>query len=266
MKTMGMVRVRWFCRMSRAVSYPSIPGMLTSIKMSAQSSFRRKRSASSPDPAFTSSCPRSEGADSSASRFAGRSSTRRILAGSTSMGAPRQGLRVDGGPPSFDRQHPGVTPLSGVDPSWAALCPGGLPLARERAHRGRVQTGRSCRNRALFPRSRGHPSMKTTSRVKSPTPAAPPPAPRRAERTRPAREDRETTPVRERERAPAAFGLDGLPAEVQDELAELVEVLKAVKQGDFTVRVPSRRGGALGGAGELLNDIISLSEHATDEL
>jgi HAMP domain-containing protein/signal transduction histidine kinase/CheY-like chemotaxis protein len=45
-----------------------------------------------------------------------------------------------------------------------------------------------------------------------------------------------------------------------------VEVLKAVKQGDFSVRLPSREGGLLGRAGDLLNDIIGFNEHTADEL
>ncbi len=43
-------------------------------------------------------------------------------------------------------------------------------------------------------------------------------------------------------------------------------MLKAVKQGDFAARIAYRRDGVLAGAGELLNDIIALNEHATEEL
>ena len=50
------------------------------------------------------------------------------------------------------------------------------------------------------------------------------------------------------------------------EVDQLVEVLKAVKQGDFGVRVPYKKDGILGRAGELLNDIIGMNEHMTGEL
>ena len=43
-------------------------------------------------------------------------------------------------------------------------------------------------------------------------------------------------------------------------------MLKAVKQGNFAARIAYRRDGVLAGAGELLNDIIALNEHATEEL
>ena len=43
-------------------------------------------------------------------------------------------------------------------------------------------------------------------------------------------------------------------------------MLKAVKQGDFTVRLPYRKDGILARAGELLNDIVGLDEHLSSEL
>jgi HAMP domain-containing protein/signal transduction histidine kinase/CheY-like chemotaxis protein len=52
----------------------------------------------------------------------------------------------------------------------------------------------------------------------------------------------------------------------QEEVAQLVEVLKAVKGGDFSVRLPYTRDGILSRAGELLNDIIGLNEHLAGEL
>ncbi|BDG05443.1 HAMP domain-containing protein [Anaeromyxobacter oryzae] len=52
----------------------------------------------------------------------------------------------------------------------------------------------------------------------------------------------------------------------QEEVAQLVDVLKAVKQGDFSVRLPYERDGILARAGELLNDIIGLNEHLAHEL
>jgi methyl-accepting chemotaxis protein len=50
------------------------------------------------------------------------------------------------------------------------------------------------------------------------------------------------------------------------EVDHLVEVLKAVKQGDFTVRFQYHTDGILSRVGELLNDIIGLNEHMTSEL
>ncbi len=50
------------------------------------------------------------------------------------------------------------------------------------------------------------------------------------------------------------------------EVEHLVEVLKAVKQGDFTVRFQYHTDGILSRTGELLNDIIGLNEHMTSEL
>ncbi|ABC83886.1 HAMP domain-containing protein [Anaeromyxobacter dehalogenans] len=66
---------------------------------------------------------------------------------------------------------------------------------------------------------------------------------------------------------PAAHArLEALDPEDREELAQLVEVLKAAKAGDFSVRLPYRRDGLLSQAGELLNDLIALNEHAADEL
>ncbi|MDC3956208.1 HAMP domain-containing protein [Polyangium jinanense] len=50
------------------------------------------------------------------------------------------------------------------------------------------------------------------------------------------------------------------------EVEHLQEVLKAVKQGDFTVRFEYQKDGILSRTGELLNDIIGLNEHMTSEL
>ncbi|MFO7177340.1 MAG: HAMP domain-containing protein, partial [Pseudomonadota bacterium] len=50
------------------------------------------------------------------------------------------------------------------------------------------------------------------------------------------------------------------------ELARFIEVLHAVKGGDFTARFVPQCDGALTRAGELLNDIVALNEHVTREL
>jgi HAMP domain-containing protein/signal transduction histidine kinase/AmiR/NasT family two-component response regulator len=51
----------------------------------------------------------------------------------------------------------------------------------------------------------------------------------------------------------------------KNEIDLLVDVLKAVKNGNFSVRLPYEKGGILTGAGELINDIISLNEHMAHE-
>jgi HAMP domain-containing protein/signal transduction histidine kinase/CheY-like chemotaxis protein len=56
------------------------------------------------------------------------------------------------------------------------------------------------------------------------------------------------------------------PSPASNEVEHLIEVLKAVKHGNFTVRVSQGRGGSLSRAGELLNDIIGLNEHMSQEL
>src|SRR5437016_3071275 len=62
-----------------------------------------------------------------------------------------------------------------------------------------------------------------------------------------------------------AQGWDSLADSSRDEIQQLIEVLTAVKQGDFSVRLPYQKDGILGGAGELINDIIGLNEHMSGE-
>src|SRR5260370_31889447 len=50
------------------------------------------------------------------------------------------------------------------------------------------------------------------------------------------------------------------------EVEHLVELLKAVKQGDFTVRFQYDKDGILSRSGELLKDIIGLNERMTSDL
>ena len=59
---------------------------------------------------------------------------------------------------------------------------------------------------------------------------------------------------------------DRLSADSRYEVEHLLEVLKAVKAGDFQVRLEYQQNGILGRVGELLNDIIGLDEHLTSEL
>src|SRR5512144_3284106 len=59
---------------------------------------------------------------------------------------------------------------------------------------------------------------------------------------------------------------DALAAGDREDLERLVEVLKAVKRGDFSVRLAYREDGLLARAGELLNDVIGLDEHLANEL
>ncbi|HEY2370439.1 MAG TPA: HAMP domain-containing protein, partial [Polyangiaceae bacterium] len=59
---------------------------------------------------------------------------------------------------------------------------------------------------------------------------------------------------------------DRLSSASRHEVEQLVDVLKAVKSGDFSVRVPHQKDGIMSRAGELLNDIIGMNEHMTSEL
>ncbi len=52
----------------------------------------------------------------------------------------------------------------------------------------------------------------------------------------------------------------------RDEIEQLVDVLKAVKSGDFTARFEYQKGDILSRTGEILNDIIGLNEHLSNEL
>jgi HAMP domain-containing protein/signal transduction histidine kinase/ActR/RegA family two-component response regulator len=65
---------------------------------------------------------------------------------------------------------------------------------------------------------------------------------------------------------PSPSGGDQLSLATKDEVERLVEVLKAVKQGDFSVRIDYQKGDSLGSACDLLNDIIALNEHLSTEL
>jgi hypothetical protein len=69
MKMIGVCSELLRCRMSRAVSKPSIPGMLTSSRINANSRFRRDLSASSPEFARTISSPSSASTASSETSF-----------------------------------------------------------------------------------------------------------------------------------------------------------------------------------------------------
>jgi HAMP domain-containing protein/signal transduction histidine kinase/ActR/RegA family two-component response regulator len=59
---------------------------------------------------------------------------------------------------------------------------------------------------------------------------------------------------------------DRLSPSSRAEIEHLVDVLKAVKQGDFGIRFPYEKEGVLGRVGELLNDIIGMNEHMAGEL
>src|SRR3984957_7546761 len=59
---------------------------------------------------------------------------------------------------------------------------------------------------------------------------------------------------------------DRLSAPTRAEVESLVEVLKSVKQGDFSVRFDYEKRGVLSRVGEILNDIIGFNEHLSGEL
>jgi len=59
---------------------------------------------------------------------------------------------------------------------------------------------------------------------------------------------------------------DHLSAASRIEIEHMVEVLKAMKQGDFSVRFEYEKHGVLSRASELLNDIIGMNDYMTSEL
>src|SRR5207248_107262 len=59
---------------------------------------------------------------------------------------------------------------------------------------------------------------------------------------------------------------DALTPSSKQEIERMVELLKAVKEGDFSVRLPYKKDGILSRAGEILNDIIGLNEHLANEV
>ncbi|HWA72117.1 MAG TPA: HAMP domain-containing protein [Polyangiaceae bacterium] len=59
---------------------------------------------------------------------------------------------------------------------------------------------------------------------------------------------------------------DHLSAASRAEIEHMVEVLKAMKEGDFSVRFEYEKHGVLSRAGELLNDIIGLNDYMSSEL
>ncbi|MRG97652.1 HAMP domain-containing protein [Polyangium spumosum] len=76
----------------------------------------------------------------------------------------------------------------------------------------------------------------------------------------------ESGSTRSRGAASAIAEWERLSDDNRAEVEHLQEVLKAVKQGDFTVRFEYQKDGILSRTGELLNDIIGLNEHMTSEL
>src|SRR5260370_24733529 len=78
-KIIGVFLDRSRERIVAAVSKPSIPGSCTSSRITAKSSLSRRRRASSPELALINVSPKPARTASSATKFSGRSSTRRIL-------------------------------------------------------------------------------------------------------------------------------------------------------------------------------------------
>ncbi|HUA34431.1 MAG TPA: HAMP domain-containing protein [Candidatus Binataceae bacterium] len=66
--------------------------------------------------------------------------------------------------------------------------------------------------------------------------------------------------------ASPGFDDHALSTDDQNELLQFIEVLKAFKQGDFSVRFEYQKHGLMSQAGELLNDVLGLNEHMTKEL
>ncbi|HEX7624703.1 MAG TPA: HAMP domain-containing protein, partial [Anaeromyxobacteraceae bacterium] len=103
-------------------------------------------------------------------------------------------------------------------------------------------------------------ARRTSASLPAANPAPPPPV---------------ATPVTARDKVAARYRAaprnvdsewDFLTRSSQEQVEQLVDVLIAVKQGDFSVRLTYERDGILGRAGAVLNDIIVLNEHLSGEL
>src|SRR5436190_14659117 len=98
MKMIGVCAERLYWRMSFAVSRPSMSGMLTSSRITANSRFSTSFSASPPERTVTRFCPSSSRMLEKTSSFSGRSSTTRMFAFSWFIALAVQ-------PPSQHGQH-----------------------------------------------------------------------------------------------------------------------------------------------------------------
>jgi HAMP domain-containing protein/signal transduction histidine kinase/ActR/RegA family two-component response regulator len=105
----------------------------------------------------------------------------------------------------------------------------------------------------IGPTSATKPKSPRKAFASAPAAPAPPSAPR-------------TPPARSAPEAIRQTEWDRLSTRSRGEVEQFIETLKAVKQGDFSVRFESDKAGVLGRAGELLNDIIGLNEHMSGEL
>ena len=55
-------------------------------------------------------------------------------------------------------------------------------------------------------------------------------------------------------------------AHTKDRLRSLLKMLKAVKSGDFSVRLPREKDGVMGDIFEVFNDVVSLNERLANEI
>src|SRR5262249_34257345 len=131
MKMIGVWADFLYCRMSFAVSRPSMSGMLTSSRITANSRASTSRSASDPERTITRFSPRSSRIVWKTSSFSGRSSTTRMLAFSSfiALASAVQPSAQDGQEMQpIDRLRQ-VVPGAGVDAFLA------IALHRLRRHR-----------------------------------------------------------------------------------------------------------------------------------
>src|SRR5919106_817245 len=98
MKMVGVCAERLYWRMRRAVSSPSMSGMLTSSRITANSRARTSRSASDPERTMIRFCPSSSRMVLKTSSFSWRSSTTRMLHFSSCISGAAFALK---GPPPF---------------------------------------------------------------------------------------------------------------------------------------------------------------------
>src|SRR5438105_3958660 len=75
-----------------------------------------------------------------------------------------------------------------------------------------------------------------------------------------------STPIKEKNGGPfhTPAPLAPIPPPNKDQLRQVLQTVKAVRQGNFSVRFPVGEG-VVGEIGEVLNDIIELNEHMSNE-
>src|SRR6187551_340307 len=56
-----------------------------------------------------------------------------------------------------------------------------------------------------------------------------------------------------------------VPAEIKKQLRQILQTVKSVRKGDFSVRISNEESGIIGEIGTVLNEIIDLQENMANE-